>query len=100
MKESLAPITRFFTNTGRFFFAHNRMIYFVFFVAVLIGAIASLNLALYKPSDEDYRAKRLTETQSPRFDTDTIKKIQNLNTQQQTYTDTLPSNQRINPFGE
>lgn len=89
-----------FTKFGAFFVAHDKIIYFVLFVCVIIGAILGLNAALYQPSDEGYRTKKLSETQSPRFDTDTIKKIQNLNAQQQTNTDTLPAGQRVNPFGE
>ena len=94
------PIKERFKQFGKFFVAHDRMIYFVLFVCVVIGAILGLNLALYQPSDEAYRAEKLSKTQSPRFDTDTIKKIQSLNTQQQTNMDSIPTNQRVNPFGE
>ena len=97
---SLSTIKNFFSRIGSFFFTHNRMIYFVLFICALISAIVGLNLALYQSSDENYRAKKMSETQSPRFDTDTIKKIQNLNAKQQTITDEPPAGQRTNPFGE
>lgn len=102
MKNSLSGggITKLLSRSGHFFFAHNRMIYFVLFFCVLGGAIIGLNVALYQPSDETYRAQKLSETQSPRFDDATIEKIQNLNARQQTNTDALPSGQRTNPFGE
>lgn len=97
---SLNPIKAVFSRLGHQFLAHNRMIYFTLFVCVLIGAILGLNLALYQPSDDEYRTKKLGEAQSARFDTETIKKIQSLNAQQQTTTLSPPSGQRINPFGE
>ena len=97
---SLASVKTFLNRFGHFFIAHNRMIYFVLSVCVVIGSILSLNIALYQPSDEEYRTRRLSEVQSARFDTDTIKKIQNLNARQQTNTDALPVGQRTNPFGE
>lgn len=101
MKDfSLDKLKASFKKLGKFFVAHSRMIYFVLFVCVVIGAMIGLNLALYQPSDEAYRSQKLSETQSARFDTETIKKIQNLNAQQQTYTDSLPTNQRVSPFGE
>lgn len=99
-KFSLDDIKIYTAKLGRFFTVHNRMIYFILFICVLIGAILGLNLALYQPSDEEYRAKKMSETQSARFDTDTITKIQNLNAQQQTITDAAPAGQRTNPFGE
>lgn len=94
------PIKKQFSRFGKFFVAYSRMIYFVLFVCVVIGAMLGLNTALYQPSDEEYRAQRLSESQSARFDTDTIQKIQNLNAQQQTNTDSIPTDQRVNPFGE
>jgi Flp pilus assembly protein TadB len=97
---SLTGIQDRLRKFGDFLFTHNRMIYFVLFICVLIGAVLGLNLALSTPSDEDYRTERLKDIQSTRFDTDTIQKIQNLNARQQTNTDTLPTGQRINPFGE
>lgn len=97
---SLDGIRMYASQVGKFFTVHNRMIYFILFICVLIGAILGLNLALYQPSDEDYRAKKMSETQSARFDTDTITKIKNLNAQQQTITDAPPAGQRTNPFGE
>jgi Flp pilus assembly protein TadB len=97
---SLGNLKVRFAKVGQFFAKHYRMIYFVVSVCVVIGAMIGLNLALYQPSDEDYRAQRLSEVQSARFDTETIKKIQNLNARQQTNTDALPSGQRTNPFGE
>lgn len=102
MKTEFSPkaIAHFFSRIGNFLFAHNRMIYFVLFIFALISAIIGLNIALYQPSDEDYRAKKMSETQSPRFDTETIQKIQNLNAKQQTITDDPPAGQRTNPFGE
>lgn len=96
----LGGLIAHFKKLGKLFAAHSRMIYFVLFVCVLISAILGLNLALYQPSDEEYKTRRLNETQSPRFDTETIKKIQNLNAQQQTITNPIPTNQRVNPFGE
>lgn len=87
-------------SVGKAFRTHNKMIYFVLFVCALIGAITSLNLALYKPSDEAYRNRKLSESQSARFDKVTIEKIQNLNAEQQINIKTLPASQRINPFGE
>jgi hypothetical protein len=91
-----APFIKF----GKFFVAHDKIIYFVLFFCVIIGAILGLNLALYQPSDEDYRSQKLSETQSARFDTETIDKIQQLNAQQQTNTDSIPTGKRVNPFGE
>lgn len=87
-------------SLGSFLFHHSAMIYFVLFVCVLIGAILGLNLILSKPSDELYRNEKLRDTQSTRFDTETIDDIQNLNAKQQTNTDSLPTGQRTNPFGE
>ena len=98
--RSFAKIQKQFTQVGRVFYAHNRMIYFSLFMCVLIGAIASLNFAINQPSDESYRNEKLKDTQSARFDQDTIEKIKNLNTRQQAITDPPPTNQRINPFGE
>lgn len=97
---SLRSIGAPFSKIGRFFLIHNKMIYFVLFIMILISAIIGLNLALYQPSDEDYRAQKLSETQSPRFDTATIEKIQRLNSGQQTTTETSPAGSRTNPFGE
>lgn len=88
------------SNFGNILFHHNAMIYFVLFVCVLIGAILGLNIILSKPSDETYRSEKLRDTQSTRFDTATIEKIQNLNAKQQTATDSLPTGRRTNPFGE
>ena len=85
---------------GDFFFTHNRIIYFVLFMCALITAVASLNIVINQPSDQAYRDERTQEAQSPRFDEETIKKIQNLNATQQTIVDPPPANQRINPFGE
>ncbi len=96
----LSSIKAPFAKFGRFFIVHNRMIYFVLFLSILISAIIGLNLALYQPSDEDYRAKKLSETQSPRFDKATIEKIQRLNAGQQTTTESSPAGSRTNPFGE
>lgn len=89
-----------FVDLGNVLYHHSTMIYFVLFVCVLIGAILGLNLILSKPSDEVYRSEKLRDTQSTRFDTATIEKIQNLNARQQTATDSLPTGQRTNPFGE
>lgn len=97
---STAGVKERLHSFGHFLFTYSRMIYFVLFVCALIGAILGLNIALNQPSDEDYRAKKLDETQTSRFDTETIEKIKNLNAKQQTTTDTLPTGQRINPFGE
>ena len=97
---SLDPVRKRFVVLGKLFAAHARMIYFVLFVCVVIGAMLGLNLALYQPSDEVYRTEKLNEAQSPRFDSETIEKIQNLNAQQQTNLDSIPTNQRVNPFGE
>ena len=97
---SLAALKKPFSRFGHFFLIHNRMIYFVLFFCALSGAIVGLNLAINQPSDEAYRAEKLSETQSPRFDDSTIQRIQNLNARQQTNTDALPSGQRTNPFGE
>lgn len=97
---SLGGVKDLFNRFGHFLFTYHRMIYFILFVCALIGAILGLNLALYQPSDEEYRTTKLSETQSARFDTDTIEKIQNLNAKQQTITDALPAGQRTNPFGE
>ena len=97
---SLGNFTKQFTKLGKFFATSIRMIYFVIYVCVLIGAILGLNLALYQPSDEAYRTERLSKTQSARFDTETIEKIQHLNTQQQTITKPIPTDRRVNPFGE
>jgi hypothetical protein len=98
--RTIVQIRERFSGVGKLFFAHNRMIYFALFMCALIGAVASLNVALNQPSDTDYRNEKLRETQSPRFDEDTIEKIKNLNTRQQAITDPPPTNQRINPFGE
>ena len=89
-----------FRSIGKFFVVHSRTIYFVLFLGVLIGAILGLNLALYQPTDEAYRTDKLNKTQSARFDTETIEKINNLNTQQQTITSPIPTDRRVNPFGE
>ncbi len=97
---SLHILTSRFKQLGEFFFAHNRMIYFVLFISVLIGAIIGLNIALYRPSDEAYRGQKQSEAQSARFDTNTIERIQNLNARQQTVTDPVPTGTRSNPFGE
>lgn len=97
---SLSDVTKRLTRLGQLLFAHYRMIYFVLFICALSGAIIGLNLALYQPSDEEYRTTKLSETQSARFDAETIEKIQNLNAKQQTITDALPVGQRTNPFGE
>ena len=97
---SLTTLKDRFTKIGKLFYAHNNMIYFVLFMCVLISAVASLNLVLNQPSDEEYRNKKLSEAQSPRFDQDTIEKIKNLNTRQQAIADPPPTNQRVNPFGE
>lgn len=96
----LGSIAAPFKKFGKFFIVHNRMIYFVLFISILISAIIGLNLALYQPSDEDYRTKKLNETQSPRFDTATIEKIQRLNSGQQNVTESSPAGTRTNPFGE
>lgn len=101
MKDlSLDVVKAQFVKIGKFFAAHSRIIYFVLFVCVLIGAILGLNLALYQPSDEAYRTEKLTKTQSARFDTETIEKINNLNAQQQMLTNPIPTDRRVNPFGE
>jgi hypothetical protein len=85
---------------GKFLFSHNRMIYFVLFLLAISGAVLGLNLALSQPSDQDYYNAKVSETQSPRFDNDTIDKIQNLNAKQQTIINPPPAGQRTNPFGE
>lgn len=102
MKSStfLASLKKRVSAFGSLLFNHSTTIHFVLFVCVLIGAIAGLNLILSKPSDEVYRSEKLRDTQSTRFDTSTIDKIQNLNAKQQTVTDSLPTGQRTNPFGE
>ena len=97
---SLASLKAPFVAFGKFFITHSRMIYFIVFACVLIGAILGLNLALYQPSDEAYRTEKLNKTQSARFDTETIEKIKNLNAQQQTITSPIPTDRRVNPFGE
>lgn len=97
---SVVVIKDHFMKFGKFFAIHSRMIYFVVFLSVLIGAILGLNLALYQPSDEAYRTEKLNKTQSARFDTETIEKIKNLNAQQQTITSPIPTDRRVNPFGE
>ncbi|HAC56160.1 TPA: hypothetical protein DCF80_01540 [Candidatus Saccharibacteria bacterium] len=97
---SLGALASAFRSFGRFFFEHNRMIYFVLFLSAVIGAIAGLNLILYQPSDEAYRTEKQNSAQSARFDTDTIEKIQQLNANQQTNTDEPPAGTRSNPFGE
>lgn len=83
-----------------FFAKHDRIIYFVLFVSVVIGAVTGLNTILYQPSDQTYRTEKQDEAQSARFDTTTIEKIQKLNAQQQTNTDEPPAGKRSNPFGE
>lgn len=97
---SLDKLRATFRRFGHFLFTHNGMIYFILFFCAIGGAVVGLNLAINQPTDEDYRLQRLSETQSPRFDEETIKKIQNLNARQQTNTDSLPTGQRTNPFGE
>ena len=98
--SALSNVRSQLTKAGRFFATYSRMIYFVLFVCVIIGAILGLNLALYQPSDDAYRTEKLSETQSARFDNVTIEKIKNLNTQQQTLTSPIPTDRRVNPFGE
>lgn len=100
LSQVLSSIKTKTSRVGQFLFMYNRMIYFVLFVCVLIGAVFGLNLALNRPSDEAYRAKRVNETQTSRFDTATIEKVKNLNAKQQTITDSPPAGQRTNPFGE
>lgn len=102
MKSStlITNLKKRFRALGSLLFHHSAMIYIVLFVCVLIGAILGLNLILSKPSDEVYRSEKLRDTQSTRFDTTTIEKIKNLNAKQQTATDSLPTGQRTNPFGE
>lgn len=85
---------------GKFLAVHSRVIYLILFLCALIGAILGLNVALYQPSDEAYRANKLNETQSARFDVDTIEKINDLNTQEQIITSPIPTDRRVNPFGE
>lgn len=97
---SLGMITEKIGSVGRFLYAHDKVIYIVLFLSVLIGAMAGLNLALNQPSDEAYRGTKMSEAQSARFDTATIEKIQNLNARQQTATEALPAGVRSNPFGE
>jgi hypothetical protein len=97
---SLGMITDRIRGFGHFLYAHDRVIYIVLFLSVLIGTIIGLNLALNQPSDEAYRGKKMNEAQSARFDTATIEKIRNLNARQQTATDALPAGVRSNPFGE
>ena len=43
---SVVVIKDHFMRFGKFFAIHSRMIYFVVFLSVLIGAILGLNLAL------------------------------------------------------
>ncbi len=98
--SSLNSVKEHFAKIGKFLAVHSRTIYFVLFLCVLIGAILGLNLALYQPTDEAYRTDKLNKTQSARFDTETIEKINNLNTQQQLITSPIPTDRRVNPFGE
>lgn len=103
MSNDSSPIARIksgFSRFGHFLFSHNRMIYFVLFFLAISGAVLGLNLALGQPTDQTYYDTKLSETQSPRFDKDTIDKIQNLNAKQQTITNPPPAGQRTNPFGE
>ena len=92
----LAP----FKKMSHYFVVHQKIVYFIVGAVVMIAAFISLNLALYQPTDADYRAERESESQSSRFDNETIKKIQDLNASQQTRTDNVPAGLRANPFYE
>lgn len=88
------------SRIGSLLFLHNRMIFFLLFIFGLIYAVLSLNLVLGKPSDEDYRSKKLSEARATRFDQTTIDQINTLNTKTQLDPGALPVNQRISPFSE
>lgn len=98
--QSLDGLKIKLVHIGKFFYTHSKTIYFTLFMLALIGAVLGLNMALSQPTDDAYRSEKLTEITSPRFDEETIKMIDGLNSKQQTATDPLPTGQRINPFGE
>lgn len=98
--QSFDTVKKQLAVVGQFFYSHSKLIYFALFMLVLIAAVLSVNLALSWPSDDGYRNEKLTEVTSPRFDEETIEKINNLNAKQQTATEPIPTNQRTNPFGE
>lgn len=96
ISQLIAP----FVVVGRYLLLHRTTVYFFAGALSIIAAFISLNLALYQPTDADYRAQKESEAQSTRFDTDTIKKVQDLNASQQTRTSDAPAGQRSNPFSE
>jgi len=90
----------FLRKLGQLFFAHSRMIYFVLFVGVLSAAIFSLNVTLNVRDDEAYRNKKASGSGSTQFDQQTIEKTKQLQARQQAADEPLPTDRRINPFGE
>jgi hypothetical protein len=99
--DNLSPgIKKRLSHIGGFLFNHSMMIFIGLFLCGLIYAVLSLNLLLSKPSDDEYRTKKLDEARSVRFDQDTIDTINELDSAAQTDPGALPTNQRINPFSE
>ncbi len=82
------------------FVAHNRLIFFIMTVSVLIYAIISLNFILNQSADETYRAQQSSTSRlTTQFDKETINLINSLNTGQKTDSESFPGG-RVNPFSE
>mgnify|MGYP001484897321 CR=1 FL=1 len=92
----LKPLKRM----GHIFVAHSKFIFFVLGVSVLISAVLVLNMILSTPSDEEYRQEKLNESQSARFDQETIDKINKLQEREQTSNGNALPPGRISPFSE
>lgn len=97
---NLDAIKQPFLTVGTYVMVHRTAVHFTIAAIAIIAAFVSINLSLYQPSDADYRAQQEANTQSSRFDSATIIKIQNLNASRQTVTDTIPAGTRTNPFSE
>lgn len=85
---------------SHYFVAHNRLIFFIMTISVLIYAVLSLNLMLSQPSDGAYRdAQSNSSRLTTQFDKATIDLINSLNSGQKTNSESFPSG-RVSPFSE
>ncbi len=85
-------------RVGHAFIAHSSIIFTILILIVVGYAIVNLNLILNMADDEAYRVQKQS-TSPTRFDTETIERINRLNTGQTSTSRSLPAG-RYNPFTE
>ncbi len=84
---------------GKKLLQHHVIIVMLLLLASLLYTVFAINQIISGQEDEEYRAEQQAKTTSTKFDEETIDRIQQLKSTDQTFDLSLPPG-RINPFTE